>query len=265
MLPTRRLFGLDFVADGDIESLVEALIDEDGRAPRGWRCTVTPNVDHLVRYERNPLEAEVARAATVVLPDGMPIVWAGKLLGRPLRSRLTGSDLFAALWPELAARSIPAVVIASNDEVAAGLSAEHPGARMIVPPRFEVGDEAAVTALIDEVVAACDEIGARFVVVGISMPKHHLVAHHLERRWQDRDFVPMVMLLGASPNFHLGITQRAPRWMQRFGLEWLHRLASDPKRMARRYLVDDPRFAGILWREWRAARRGGRSEVGTGG
>jgi N-acetylglucosaminyldiphosphoundecaprenol N-acetyl-beta-D-mannosaminyltransferase len=256
MLVTQRLFDLDFVADGDVGSLVELLLEEDRDPPRGWRCTVTPNVDHLVRYQRNPLEAGVARRATVVLPDGMPIVWASRLLGRPLRSRLTGSDLFGVLWPRLAAASVPAVVVASGPDVATGLAAEHPGARVIVAPRFDVADEAAVASLVDRVVAETDEVGARFVVVGISMPKHHLIAHHLEQRWNGREAAPMVLLLGAAPNFHLGFTARAPGWMQRFGLEWLHRLAGDPGRLARRYLVDDPRFVGILWREWRSTRRG---------
>jgi len=260
MLPTRQLFGLDFVADGDIGAVVRHLLAEDVDPPRGWRCTVTPNVDHVVRYDANALEAEVARDATVVLPDGMPIVWAGRLLGRPLRSRLTGSDLFTALWPELAARSIPAVVVASGTDVAEGLLAEHPGARMVVPPRFDVDDDAAVAAVVEDVVAACAQVGARFVVVGVSMPKHHLIAHHLRRRWDGASPAPMVLLLGASPDFHLGLTRRAPAWMQRWGLEWLHRLAGDPRRLARRYLVDDPRFLGILWRELRAGRRG---EVGA--
>lgn len=254
-LPTQRLFGLPFVSDGSIDDVAEALLG----APTGsgWRCVVTPNVDHVVRYARVELEAQVARDATVVLPDGMPIVWSSRLLGRPLRSRLAGSDLFSALWPRLGAAGTPTVVVASSDEVLAGLRAEHPTVRGIVPPFFATDDAAAVEAVVDDVVAACDEVSASFLFVLVSMPKHHLLAHHLRRRWADRPGpVPVVLLLGASGEFHLGLIARAPAWMQRFGLEWLHRLLGDPRRMARRYLVEDPRFVGLLWQEWRAGRRG---------
>jgi N-acetylglucosaminyldiphosphoundecaprenol N-acetyl-beta-D-mannosaminyltransferase len=62
------------------------------------------------------------------------------------------------------------------------------------------------------------------------------------------------MLVGASPDFAVGLAKRAPRWMQRLGVEWLHRLAGDPRRLAKRYLVDDVAFVRLVWREWRARR-----------
>ncbi len=212
---------------------------------------MTPNVDHLVRYEHHELEAEVARHATLVLPDGMPIVWASRHLDRPLARRLAGSDLFAALWPSLARDSVSTVVLASQDDVAERLRAEHPAATVIVPPFFDVGDEAAVTAVVDDLDAACTAIDARFLFICVSMPKHHLLASRLRERWTGRAG-PHVLLLGASPNFYLGLSRRAPEWMQRVGLEWLYRLASEPRRMARRYLVDDPEFVRLFLRERRA-------------
>ena len=258
-LPTQHLFGLDFVADATIDDVVGALIDAgDDRRP-AWRCVVTPNVDHLVRYARHPAERETAEHSWMVLPDGMPIVWASKLLRRPLRERLTGADLFAALWPRLRDAGTPTVVVASSDVVADRLRTEHLAA--IVPPMFDVDDEPAVSTLLDQVDRTVQEVGARFLVVGVSMPKHHLIARRLEERWRGREGpTPIVLLLGASPDFALGLTARAPRWMRRSGLEWLHRLLVDPRRMAKRYLVDDPYFAVLLWREWRAARRAGRTE-----
>ena len=249
---TEHLFDLDFVADATLEELADGLVDTRDDRPDRWRCVVTPNVDHLVRYDRVPLEAEVARHASLVLPDGMPIVWASRLLGRPLARRLTGADLFAALWERLASGGVPTAMIAANEEVVARLTADHPALRCIVPPMFDVSDVATVDALIAETDALCSAIEARFLVVGVSMPKHHLIASRLRERWAaDYTGTPTVMLLGQSPEFAVGLVRRAPPWMQRSGTEWLWRLADDPRRLAKRYLVDDVSFLRLLWRELR--------------
>lgn len=247
---------MPFVSEATLDDLVEELTREAASERPGWRSVVTPNVDHVVHYDRHEQDAAVARASFLVLPDGMPVVWSSRLLGRPLRNRLAGSDLFPVLWPRLAADATPVVVVAPSDAVVDGLVAEHPGTRGVVPPFFPVDDDAAVAAVVDEIVAAADEVSARFVFVMLSMAKCHLLAHHLRLRWAGRiEPQPIVVLAGASAEFHLGLVERAPAWMRRWSLEWLHRLALDPRRMARRYLVDDPYFAVLIWREWRSGRR----------
>ena len=232
--------------------IVEVLLADESARSTGWRSVVTPNVDHLVRYEHDARAAEVARNAWLTLPDGMPIVWASRLLRQPLARRLAGSDLFAELWPVLAQRTIPTVVVAATDEVADRLRAEHAELRAIVAPQFSVSDDDVVDQLVEAIVDQCADVGARFLFIGVSMPKHHLLASRLAERWVDTaQASPVVLLVGAAADFYLGLAVRAPQWMQRTGLEWVHRLARDPRRMARRYLVDDVRFVGIVWREWR--------------
>jgi N-acetylglucosaminyldiphosphoundecaprenol N-acetyl-beta-D-mannosaminyltransferase len=256
--PTQTIHGLDFVSEATVGELTDLLLQEagDDGAAAGWRCVITPNVDHIVRYHRNEREAAVAARATLVLPDGMPIVWTSRLVGRPLRRRLAGSDLFTVFWPRLGRDGVPTVVVAPSDQVVEGLRADHPVVRGVVPPFFDADDEHQVAAVVGEVVAAADEVAARFVLVLLSMAKCHVLADRLHARWADRPGpVPVVMLLGASADFHVGLVRRAPQWMRRMGLEWLHRLAGDPRRMARRYLVDDPLYAVLVWREWRAAHR----------
>lgn len=253
------MFGLDFVSDASLQQVVDHLLAGRSDPTGGWQCVVTPNVDHLVRYERHPAEAEVAEHATVVLADGMPIVWASRLLGRPLGERLAGADVFARLWPLLAERDIPAVVLASNDAVAQGLRKDHPGASIVVAPWFDVEDRIAVDALVDRVSDAVEECAADFVVIGVSMPKHHRIAGELRRRWGDRAGGATVLLVGAAPELYLGLERRAPAWMQRSGLEWVYRLSQDPLRLAKRYLVDDVQFLRLVVLEWRSLRRRGTS------
>jgi N-acetylglucosaminyldiphosphoundecaprenol N-acetyl-beta-D-mannosaminyltransferase len=249
------LFGLDFVSSTSIREVADLLIAHDSSDDE-WRCVVTPNVDHLVRYDAFPEERDVARNASVVLPDGMPIVWASRLLGRPLAARLTGADLFAALWSSIVDRHLPVVLIVSNTEVAERLLDSHPQARCIVPPMFDRVDTEAVSALIEEIDAHCTEVDARYLIIGISMPKHHALARELRKRWEGSySGKPMVLLMGQSPEFAVGLVRRAPRWMQRSGLEWVWRLTGDPRRLARRYLVTDVRFLLLLWKEAWAVRR----------
>jgi N-acetylglucosaminyldiphosphoundecaprenol N-acetyl-beta-D-mannosaminyltransferase len=251
-LATQRLFGLDFVADATIDEVAGAVLDEGGEPSSAFRCVVTPNVDHLVRYDRLPDDAAIARSAFLVLPDGMPIVWASRLLRRPLQRRLTGADLFGRMWPALARAGIGAVVIAPSPVVADQLQAEHPGARCVIPPIFDADDTATVRQIVDEVTAAADGGEARFVFIGLSVAKTHVLASACRARWEGTPGPhPVVLLVGAAPEFHLGLVSRAPDRVQRWGLEWLYRLVKEPRRLARRYLVDDTRFARLVWREAR--------------
>lgn len=251
-VPTRHLFGLDFANTARIDTIAERLYDTRDQRDESWRCVVTANVDHLVRYRRNRVEADVANHASLVLPDGMPIVWASRLLRGPLAARLTGADLFNALWPRLVANRVPVVMIASRRDVAEQFTAVHPGLRCIVPPMFDIGDTGTVDALIYETTALCAAADARFLIVGLSMPKHHLIAHRLRSAWEGHyGETPTSLLLGQAPDFAVGVVRRAPGWMQHGGLEWFWRLAGDPRRLAKRYLVDDVEFLSIVWKEWR--------------
>lgn len=253
--PTQRLFGLDFVADATIADAAQWLVAERDSARGDWRTVVTPNVDHIVTYERDPAMFAVAREAAVLLPDGMPIVWASRLLRRPLARRMSGSDLFSAMWPVLAELAVPVVAVPPTAEVGRLLAAELPGVELVEAPWFAVDDTDAIAALAAAVVTACDAADARFCMLGLPMDKQHRLVPVMRRLWEERGGDrPIVMLMGAALELHVGATRRAPRWMQRSGLEWLFRITQDPRRLAKRYLVDDTRFVRSVWREWRADR-----------
>lgn len=252
-----QLFGLDFVGHATIDE-VAAHVLEDGAAcaaPSGWRTLVTPNVDHLVRYAKHPAERAVALDAALVLPDGAPIIWASRLLGARMARRLTGSDFFSSWWPQVCALGQPVVIVASSDELAARLSEQHPAVHCIVPPVFDATDSTAITALAAQVHDAVVRLRPVAVVVGLGMAKCHALERAVRAATPPEGTAPWCMLLGASAEFHVGLQRRAPVWVQRSGLEWAYRLAAEPRRLAKRYLVDDVAFVPLVWREWRRTRR----------
>lgn len=251
---TSRLFGLDFAVDTSIEEVVDQL-ERDGRSRTSqWRVVVTPNVDHLVHYRKSTPQRELAQSAYLVLPDGAPIVAASRLLGAEIDRRLTGSDLFPLWWKRMVAAQRPVLIVAGNELLAEQLMREHSACRCIVPPMFEVDDLAAGASIVEEVLAELEAQPADAVVIGLSMAKQHLVAAGLAASAAPAAGAPLLLLLGAAAELHTGQQRRAPKWMQRSGLEWMHRLVQDPRRMAKRYLVDDVAFLPIVWHEWRARR-----------
>ncbi|HEY8524085.1 MAG TPA: WecB/TagA/CpsF family glycosyltransferase [Acidimicrobiales bacterium] len=264
--PTRRLFGLDFIDDVGVEATVERVLGPqagDGREP----IVFTPNVDILVHL--GDLEPRGAarrlRNARYVLPDGQPIVWASRLLDRPLRARLPGSDLVPPLWRRIVADGRRALVVASCEDVTAALRAEHPTLAAYVPPVFDPGDPDALAAVVGATARLLDRAEPEFVFLGVSFAKAHALAFalidHLRREGRP---LPVFLLIGGSFDMYVGRTPRAPVWMQRVGAEWFHRFLLEPRRLFRRYFVEDVRFLAVLAREVRATRTARPASIAPG-
>jgi N-acetylglucosaminyldiphosphoundecaprenol N-acetyl-beta-D-mannosaminyltransferase len=255
-LATVRLFGFDFIDDVDLDATVAALLapqPDDGLAP----LVSTPNVDHLVQMQR-PEQADLAElvaSGRYVLPDGQPIVWTSRLAGRPLGARLPGSTLLAQLWPRLVQERRRVFVLAASEQVAAELRAADPGLALVVPPMFDVDDVAALGRIVADCVAGIVEHRPEFVVIGLGAPKAQRIIQGCLRSLDGEDVpLPVFLALGDSFAMMLGIVPRAPEWMQRSGLEWFHRFVREPRRLFRRYFVDDVRFLPMLVREVRRSR-----------
>lgn len=252
-----ELFGLDFVDDTSIDPIVELVLSTDPATVQGLPMVVTPNTDLMVQVDQEPDQSmrDLFRRVWCVLPDGQPIVWASRLLGEPLRYRLTGSDLFARLWPQVVERGAPAVLVAPNAEVAAGIESSHSAATAIVAPMLDATSPDGLDAFAHEVAAAVTSTSSQLVVMSLGHPKDSLVGRRVvEQLAADGRDVPFVLCLGGSAEMYLGIRKRAPKWVQRLSAEWLYRFAQEPRRLFTRYFVRDVAFVGIVRRE-RAARR----------
>jgi len=237
---------IDALRFDEAASAIEAMVD----ARRGG-SVFTPNLDHIVNAEENAAFADAYSRASLSLVDGQPLVWASRLLGLPLPEKISGSDL---AWPvlQLAARRGFRVYLLGGAEGAAAEVARRCQSELgltvcgVDAPRIEPqatpGDEL-ITA---RIAAARPDL----VLVALGSPKQEL--------WIDRTAArlsPAVQLgVGASLDFLAGKVRRAPRWMQRAGLEWLYRLAQEPGRLWRRYLINDPKFLLVLSRTLREER-----------
>lgn len=263
-LRRRRLFGLDFVDDVSPDRVVEVLRSLEGSAPADGQLplVVTPNVDQLVKLERseNSLARSIVQRAAIVLPDGQPIVWASRLLDAPLRSRLAGSSLVAALWPTIVADRRPVLLVLSSDHLAALVRDDAPWASALVPPMLDSVADAVLADFVDRCWEASRASRPEFVFLGIGFPQHCPLIGALVERWNlEGEPLPEFLAIGASFEMYYGLRRRAPTWMQRMGLEWFVRFVQEPRRLFRRYFIDDARFLPLFLREWKAVRRARRA------
>ncbi|MFZ1687985.1 MAG: WecB/TagA/CpsF family glycosyltransferase [Flavobacteriales bacterium] len=252
----KQLFGLPFVADTGNNNVLREL--------RAWPLPPehsaelpilsTPNVDQVVKLMRPENAAIHARIknARYILPDGQPIVWASKWKkGFELPARITGSDLFPALWPMLAQDKRSIFMVLANDAIGKKLQQELPSMRYIVPP-FYVTESAGERSVIEQVVAELAAQPADYLFLGLGFPKQERLAFGVidALKGQGRS-APLTLLLGASFEFYAGFKKRAPGIFQKLGLEFFHRFLTEPRRMFRRYFIDDVAFFRLAWKEVR--------------
>lgn len=258
-LERAALFGLEFVDAASVDEVIEVLLEASTRpCPDHDRppVVITPNVDHLVRRSRG-LDAsavELAERARYVLPDGAPIVWASHLLGQPLQARLAGSDLVASFWPRIVLDRRRAFVVASSKEIARAVQADAPTVTSVEAPILG----APGTPPFDEFVDLCVDVaaahGSEFVFVTIGHPKQNDVIREILARWPADRPIPTFLAVGASFEMYLGLVKRAPNFVQRIGMEWFFRFVQEPRRLFRRYFIDDVAFFALVFREWRSQR-----------
>jgi len=216
----------------------------------------TPNVDHVVMADHDERFRRAYEAVDLSLADGMPILWASRLLGRPLPEKISGSDLVLPLM-DRAAREGWRVFILGGAPGVGDLAAERlveRFPRIVITgtdaPRIDMDAPASARAPVLERVRSAK---ADLVLVALGAPKQELWIAEAAPALR-----PAVLLgVGAALDFIAGTARRAPRWMSETGLEWLFRLAQEPRRMWKRYLVRDPEFLVIVLRDLRRLRPGG--------
>lgn len=200
----------------------------------------TVNLDFLVRAQRHPELLHVLARTDLNVADGMPVVWLSRILGRPVPGRVAGADMAPLLVAEAAAQGAGVFLLGGEhgvaEEAARRLRREHPGLRSIdwfEPPRARLEDMDN-----ERLVQLVADSGAELLLVALGNPKQELwIDRHLDR------LPGVAVAVGVGCVFDLWAerVRRAPAWMQRSGLEWLHRLVAEPRRLAGRHA------AGLGW------------------
>jgi N-acetylglucosaminyldiphosphoundecaprenol N-acetyl-beta-D-mannosaminyltransferase len=213
--------------------------------------------DPTVIARRDPGYRETLNGGDLNVPDGMAVVWALRLQGRR-SERIAGSDAMALLtrWgaPNGVRHYLFGGAQATLDSLQDGLKGRIPGIALAgseSPPFRPLRD--------DEVLEAALRIRASradLVWIGLGTPKQDLIA----QRFAEVNAAPVILCVGAAFDFLAGTKARAPQWMQRSGLEWVHRLVTEPRRLWKRYLVGNPQFVlAVLGDRLGGRRRNGAS------
>jgi N-acetylglucosaminyldiphosphoundecaprenol N-acetyl-beta-D-mannosaminyltransferase len=189
---------------------------------------------------RSPAVREALGGASLIVPDGMPLVWLGRLRGHPMKRRVYGPELMLEFCGSTASERVRHYFYGGAEGVAEGLAsvlrARFPGlevAGTLSPPFRDLTPRE-----MDDVCTRIDAARPDVLWVGLSTPKQELFMHRMAPVLD----VPVIVGVGAAFDFHTGRVRQAPRWMREHGLEWSWRLMMEPRRLWRRYLLGGPRF-----------------------
>jgi exopolysaccharide biosynthesis WecB/TagA/CpsF family protein len=244
------LLGLSF-DDLDTDAMLARLAARPPDAPFAY--LVTPNADHLVRLARDPGRyAPLYRGAAWRLLDSRVVARLARGMGLAVPPVVPGSDLTARLLAEVA-RPGDRIAMLGGGAATADALRQRFGLRDLLHHDPPMGFDADPAAL-ERAVAFVAGARARFTFLCVGSPRQEIVARAVMAR---PGAAGTALCVGASLLFLSGEERRAPRPVQKAGLEWAWRLAQDPRRLARRYLVDSPEVIRLLWRERSAARGGG--------
>jgi N-acetylglucosaminyldiphosphoundecaprenol N-acetyl-beta-D-mannosaminyltransferase len=224
-----------------------------GRATGRTHQIATVNADFVVNSLHDPELRRILQESDMATADGMPLVWASRLLGGPLPGRVTGADLVPALAARAADKGYSIYFLGAQAGVAAKaaelLQQRYPSlhvAGVFSPPPSSVLEMD--RAVFEQVVAAKPDI----LLVAFGNPKQEKWI----RMYAPELRVPVAIGVGGTLDMIVGVTKRAPAWMQRSGLEWLYRLAQEPRRLLKRYVHDFGYFGYFFARQWWAMRKG---------
>jgi N-acetylglucosaminyldiphosphoundecaprenol N-acetyl-beta-D-mannosaminyltransferase len=251
-IETVQLFGITLhrITMAETIPLLIGWMKED----RPCRYVVTPNVDHIVKLQSQSAMRAAYDAAALTVADGWPLVAVSRWLGRPLPERVAGSDLVPQLLA--AGRDMEEFRVfllgaaqGVGTQAAENIRARWPGVSVcgVLSPRRGFETDAKEC---EEVVEVVNAASPHLLVIGLGAPRQEVWLRQYAPRLNAR----VAIAAGATIDFLAGVQRRAPRWIQQLRLEWLFRLATDPRRLAGRYARDAVVFPGLVAVEWRRVR-----------
>ena len=225
--------------------VIEELIQKNKNA-----YVVTPNVDHIVQLDTDKELQAVYENASLILTDGKPLMWIAKWYGTPIKEKISGSDLFPLLCKMSAEKGYKMFFLGAAEGVAAkaaeNFSERYKGLQVVGTYSPPYGFEKNQIEM-DKIKEMVKKSAPDILIVGLGCPKQEKFMYYNCQNFG----VPISFGLGASLDFEAGNVKRAPKWMANHGLEWLFRITQDPKRMAKRYLLNDMKIFALMFKYWR--------------
>lgn len=199
---------------------------------------VTPNVDHIVKIEHDGLFRDIYEEADLVLTDGKPLIWMSRWMGTPIKEKISGSDYFPEVCRMAAMEGFSIFLLGAAEGVAkkaaVNLMKKYKNLKIagVYSPSYAFENDAEEIAHIIEKI---NESKADILCIGLGTPKQEKFYHQYKEQLQ----VPLTLHIGATIDFEAGVVKRAPKWISYVGLEWFYRLLKEPRRLYRRYLLED--------------------------
>lgn len=208
---------------------------------------VTPNVDHIVKLDTDSEFQQVYKEADLILTDGMPLIWISKIKKTPIKEKVSGSDLFPRVCELASERGYKVFLLGAAEGVAAraaeNLKKKYDKLNIVGTYSPSFGFEKKDKE-IQEIIKMINDAKPDILAVGLGAPKQEKFLY----KYKEKLNVPISLAIGASIDFEAGNINRAPKWMQNIGLEWFYRLCKEPRRMAKRYLIDDINIIKLLFK-----------------
>ena len=228
-------------------SMDEAIDSIDRLINERHRYVVTPNVDHIVKLDNDAEFRKVYENADLILTDGKPLIWISKLYGTPIREKISGSDIFPKVC-ELANKKHYAMYLLGAGKGVAEVAAknivnEYDNIHVVgtySPPFGFENDKSEIDFILDRINSAKPDI----LIVGLGAPKQEKFIY----KYIDKLDVGIALGLGASIDFMAGNIKRAPKWVSNIGFEWFYRFLKEPKRLFKRYFIDDIKIIFLFFK-----------------
>lgn len=208
---------------------------------------VAINVDVIIKIEKDTLLKKIMDESDLVLVDGKPLIWISKLYKRPIKAKISGSDLVPRLCEIASKKGYTMFILGGAEGIAdrakKRLEKRNPGIKIVgtyAPPfGFEKNQKE-----LDRINKRISETHPDILITCFGCPKQEKFIYQNIEHYDAK----VSICAGATVDFLAGNIKRAPQWMSNHGLEWLYRFLQEPKRMFKRYFVDDMKILGLVWK-----------------
>lgn len=227
----------------------EQAVKEIGRLAKseGKHYVVTPNVDHVIKIEKDLEFRKVYEEADLILTDGTPLMWIAESLGCPIKEKIPGADMLVPVCKMAAEEGISVFLFGATQtsllRAGKNLKNKFPNLKIVgtyAPPMNFEKDSKEVEKAIQKI----NEKAPQILVVALGAPKQEKFVY----RYRDQMEFHVALSFGAAIDFEAGMVKRAPLWIRKLGLEWLFRFFQEPGRLFRRYFIEDMKIFWLAWK-----------------